>query len=281
MQGRTSFVIAQRISTVMHADQILVLDKGRVVARGKHADLMETQRDLRRDLHLAVGERRGTRGGGGLMFGGPSGMARMMGQDNSNRRTRGRPWASGRLLQTLLAGLAARGRLADQLDLGAGQDPGAARRDRGLLSDHGVAGDDGRGAGRRPALVPGRRRPAGRPAALHAGERPHQADDRAAPGRPGPHVADHPGALRLHLAGDRRAVLPDDLVGPARAAQPAQRALRPVAPPLAGLLRRARGRRPDEPHHQRHRDHLAGHQLRPLAGDRRRRCCWSGSATPC
>lgn len=42
MQGRTSFVIAQRISTVMHADQILVLDKGRVVARGKHVDLMET-----------------------------------------------------------------------------------------------------------------------------------------------------------------------------------------------------------------------------------------------
>ena len=42
MKGRTSFVIAQRISTVMHADQILVLDKGRIVARGKHADLMET-----------------------------------------------------------------------------------------------------------------------------------------------------------------------------------------------------------------------------------------------
>ncbi len=42
MEGRTSFVIAQRISTVMHADQILVLDKGRVVARGKHAELMET-----------------------------------------------------------------------------------------------------------------------------------------------------------------------------------------------------------------------------------------------
>jgi ATP-binding cassette subfamily B protein len=41
MQGRTSFVIAQRISTVMNADQILVLDKGRVVAQGKHAELME------------------------------------------------------------------------------------------------------------------------------------------------------------------------------------------------------------------------------------------------
>jgi ATP-binding cassette subfamily B protein len=42
MRGRTSFVIAQRISTVLNADQILVLDKGRVVARGHHAELMET-----------------------------------------------------------------------------------------------------------------------------------------------------------------------------------------------------------------------------------------------
>lgn len=41
MKGRTSFVIAQRISTVLNADQILVLDKGQVVARGKHEDLME------------------------------------------------------------------------------------------------------------------------------------------------------------------------------------------------------------------------------------------------
>jgi ATP-binding cassette subfamily B protein len=41
MKGRTSFVIAQRISTVVNADQILVLDKGEVVARGKHEELME------------------------------------------------------------------------------------------------------------------------------------------------------------------------------------------------------------------------------------------------
>jgi ATP-binding cassette subfamily B multidrug efflux pump len=41
MEGRTSFVIAQRISTVRSADLILVLDKGKVVASGKHADLME------------------------------------------------------------------------------------------------------------------------------------------------------------------------------------------------------------------------------------------------
>jgi len=43
MLGRTSFVIAQRIGTVMSADKILVLDKGQVVAQGRHADLMEDE----------------------------------------------------------------------------------------------------------------------------------------------------------------------------------------------------------------------------------------------
>jgi ATP-binding cassette subfamily B multidrug efflux pump len=42
MKGRTSFVIAQRISTVLGADQIIVLERGRVAAIGKHADLLET-----------------------------------------------------------------------------------------------------------------------------------------------------------------------------------------------------------------------------------------------
>jgi ATP-binding cassette subfamily B protein len=41
MKGRTSFVIAQRISTVMNADKIIVLEKGKVVAEGKHKELME------------------------------------------------------------------------------------------------------------------------------------------------------------------------------------------------------------------------------------------------
>ena len=41
MKGRTSFVIAQRISTVMNADLILVLEKGRIAAQGQHADLLE------------------------------------------------------------------------------------------------------------------------------------------------------------------------------------------------------------------------------------------------
>ena len=41
MEGRTSFVIAQRISTVLNADQILVLDKGQIVDWGVHEELME------------------------------------------------------------------------------------------------------------------------------------------------------------------------------------------------------------------------------------------------
>lgn len=41
MQGRTSFVIAQRISTVRNADKIIVLDKGEVAAIGTHEELME------------------------------------------------------------------------------------------------------------------------------------------------------------------------------------------------------------------------------------------------
>ncbi len=40
MVGRTSFVIAQRISTVRDADEILVLDGGRIAARGTHEELM-------------------------------------------------------------------------------------------------------------------------------------------------------------------------------------------------------------------------------------------------
>ncbi|NWG16259.1 MAG: ABC transporter ATP-binding protein [Chloroflexi bacterium] len=40
MQGRTSFVIAHRIQTVMRADLILVFDKGRIIQRGTHEELM-------------------------------------------------------------------------------------------------------------------------------------------------------------------------------------------------------------------------------------------------
>jgi ATP-binding cassette subfamily B multidrug efflux pump len=41
MQQRTSFVIAQRISTVLKADKILVLEDGQIVAEGTHRELMD------------------------------------------------------------------------------------------------------------------------------------------------------------------------------------------------------------------------------------------------
>jgi subfamily B ATP-binding cassette protein MsbA len=40
LEGRTVFVIAHRLSTVVHADQILVLDRGRIIERGTHAELL-------------------------------------------------------------------------------------------------------------------------------------------------------------------------------------------------------------------------------------------------
>jgi ATP-binding cassette subfamily B multidrug efflux pump len=42
MRDRTSFVVAQRISTVLNADKILVIDKGQIAAEGTHADLMKS-----------------------------------------------------------------------------------------------------------------------------------------------------------------------------------------------------------------------------------------------
>jgi ATP-binding cassette subfamily B protein len=42
MKGRTSFVIAQRISTVLNADKILVLDDGQIAAEGTHHELLAT-----------------------------------------------------------------------------------------------------------------------------------------------------------------------------------------------------------------------------------------------
>jgi ATP-binding cassette subfamily B protein len=42
MENRTTFVIAHRLSTVRRADLILVLEKGRIVARGKHNELLKS-----------------------------------------------------------------------------------------------------------------------------------------------------------------------------------------------------------------------------------------------
>ena len=66
MQGRTTFVIAHRLSTIRRAEQILVVEEGRIVERGNHAelfalggryyDLYTRQHGLEENLFLAPGE---------------------------------------------------------------------------------------------------------------------------------------------------------------------------------------------------------------------------------
>jgi ATP-binding cassette, subfamily B, bacterial MsbA len=52
LAGRTVFVIAHRLSTVVHADQILVLERGEIVERGSHAELL-ARRGVYHRLHAA------------------------------------------------------------------------------------------------------------------------------------------------------------------------------------------------------------------------------------
>jgi ABC-type multidrug transport system fused ATPase/permease subunit len=49
MSGRTTFIIAHRLSTIALADEIVVLDRGRVLAHGDHAELLETS-ELYREI---------------------------------------------------------------------------------------------------------------------------------------------------------------------------------------------------------------------------------------
>ncbi len=64
MEGRTSFMIAHRLSTVRHADQILVLSKGRLVEQGTHEQLISNGGTYSR-LHEAQTRERRRRGGDG------------------------------------------------------------------------------------------------------------------------------------------------------------------------------------------------------------------------
>jgi ATP-binding cassette subfamily B protein len=56
MANSTSFVIAQRISTVLKADKIIVLDDGRIAAEGSHAELMDTSPIYREIYESQLGD---------------------------------------------------------------------------------------------------------------------------------------------------------------------------------------------------------------------------------
>jgi subfamily B ATP-binding cassette protein MsbA len=58
LAGRTVFVMAHRLSTVVHADQILVLERGEIVERGTHAELLAL-RGVYNRLHEAQLRREG------------------------------------------------------------------------------------------------------------------------------------------------------------------------------------------------------------------------------
>ncbi|MFJ7848712.1 ABC transporter ATP-binding protein [Peribacillus sp. NPDC097224] len=61
-KGRTTFIIAHRLSTIKNADQILVLDKGRIVEQGTHEGLMEQKGKYYQMYELQAGPNKGMAG---------------------------------------------------------------------------------------------------------------------------------------------------------------------------------------------------------------------------
>ncbi|MCM3125341.1 MULTISPECIES: ABC transporter ATP-binding protein [unclassified Mesobacillus] len=56
-EGRTTFIIAHRLSTIRNADQILVLDRGRIVEKGNHDQLMESKGKYYQMYQLQLGNK--------------------------------------------------------------------------------------------------------------------------------------------------------------------------------------------------------------------------------
>ena len=92
---RRCVIVAQRVATIRHADRIIVLDEGRVVATGTHAELMDTRRDLPGDRAVPA-----DRAGGSLMTAAPGttspGGAPSGGGPDGGGRTGGGPRGPGR-----------------------------------------------------------------------------------------------------------------------------------------------------------------------------------------
>ena len=59
MEGRTTFVIAHRLSTVRRADVILVMIDGQIVQRGRHEDLLQSKGPYREIYDLQLSREQG------------------------------------------------------------------------------------------------------------------------------------------------------------------------------------------------------------------------------
>ena len=91
MEGRTTIVIAHRLSTVQRADMILVLEDGRIVSRGTHRELLESSPQYRRihDLQFRLQYE-----GAGTANGDPPALAGV--QSNGGAATNGHRAGRGR-----------------------------------------------------------------------------------------------------------------------------------------------------------------------------------------
>ncbi|MGB4670388.1 MAG: ABC transporter, partial [Bacillota bacterium] len=56
LQNRTGIIIAHRISTIKHADQIIVLDKGQIIEQGSHSELLAKKGYYTRLYNLQLAE---------------------------------------------------------------------------------------------------------------------------------------------------------------------------------------------------------------------------------
>ena len=262
MKGRTSFVIAQRISTVRNADLILVLDKGRVVAQGKHDDLMENSAiyaeiyarswwKTRSSRRRTNDERPGVRPPSFVirlssrrvdMHGFGGGPRRMMEQEVSKPKNVGATLGRlGAAIRPLLAGAAGGAGAGGRQHLCPGDHARADRPERRLLPDarrppsrRGEHGRSVRDWARPPGARPAPRTPtAGSTSPLGTGAMPVKAtpqDYMAGLGRLVLVLVD---PVRAGLADGRAAVLPDELGRAARAQGAARQGLRAPAPAVA------------------------------------------------
>jgi ABC-type multidrug transport system fused ATPase/permease subunit len=64
LHGRTSFVVAHRLSTIKHADQILVINDGEIIERGKFNELLD-RKGYFYDLYMSQFRRQEPIGGNG------------------------------------------------------------------------------------------------------------------------------------------------------------------------------------------------------------------------